>query len=112
MSLARARAGGLDYVRIDRTLSEEVDTCQLMCLFIEHLDKGTANDFSLLLRISHTGQSRQESLLRIHADDMDAQVPGERVHDQIAFTETQQASVDKHTDELIADRAMQERGND
>src|SRR5436305_5908418 len=112
MRLTRARAGRLNHVRINRTLRKEVDACQLMGLLIEHFDEGAANDLSLLLRVGHTGQSRQESLLRIYPDNVDAQVLGERGHDLISFTETQKSCVDKHAHELIADRAMQERSND
>src|SRR4051812_38830487 len=112
MRLTSARAGRLNHVRINRTLREEVDACQLVGFLIEHFDEGTANDLSLLLGISHTGKARQESLLRIYPDDVDAQVLSERGHDLIAFTETQKACVDKHADELFADRAMQERSND
>ena len=56
-------------------------------------------------------------LLRRVAEQMtglvppDAQVLGERGHYLIAFTETKQSGVDKHTDELVADRAMQERSD-
>src|SRR3954451_7987996 len=112
MCLTGARASRLNHVRINRTLREEVDACQLVSLFIEHFDEGAANDLSFLLGIGHTGKARQESLLRIYPDDVDTQVLGERGHDLIAFTETQKASVDKHADELVADRAMQERSND
>src|SRR4051812_3203390 len=112
MRLTRARAGRFNYIRINRTLREEVDACQLVGLLIEHFDEGAANDLSLLLGISHTGQSRQESLLRIYPDDVDAQVLSECGHHLIAFTETEKACVDKHADELVADRAMQECSND
>ncbi len=36
----------------------------------------------------------------------------ERTHDLVAFVETQQAMVDKHADELVANRAVEEGGND
>ena len=54
----------------------------------------------------------EEALLGIDANDVHAHVLGERLHDLIAFVLPQQAVIDEHARELIADRAMQQRADD
>jgi hypothetical protein len=47
----------------------------------------------------------------IDMDHLDAEVAGEGVHYLHAFVEAQQAVVDEDAGELVADRAMQQRGD-
>ena len=43
---------------------------------------------------------------------MHAHVLRERLHHLVALAEAQQAVIDEHAGELVADRAMQQRGDD
>ena len=49
---------------------------------------------------------------RVDADHVHAHVLGHRRHDLVAFLPAQQAGIDEHAGQLLADRAMQQRGHD
>src|SRR2546421_4615172 len=52
--LARAGAGQLDDVRVDRALSEELHTGDFVCLLVKHVHEGAADDLALRLRIRNS----------------------------------------------------------
>jgi hypothetical protein len=81
-------------------------------LALEHLDELAADDLALRFRIGDAGQVAEELLFGVDADDLHAEVLGEHVHDHLAFVEAQQAVVDEHAGQLIADRAVDQRGGD
>src|SRR5579864_8935401 len=112
MSLARARARGLDHIRVDRPLRKELNTRQLVGFLVKYLDEGAPDDLALLFRVGHARERRQESLLGIDTDDTHAKMLGESAHHLVAFAETKQTVIHEDTDQLIADRTMQERGHD
>jgi hypothetical protein len=109
---AGLRAGRLDDVGIDRALREPLHVADLLGLGVEHLDEEAPDDLALLLGIRDAGEPREERIFSIYADHVRAQVLREHSHDLIAFVQAQQARVDEHADELIADRLVQQRGHD
>jgi hypothetical protein len=110
--LAKLGGRGLDHVRVDGALSEVRNSLKLGRFPLEHFDEGLANDLPLALRIAFPGQLAQELLFRIHANNVqgEAVISGlaEGLHDLIAFLQAKQAVIDENTDELIADRAVQQ----
>jgi hypothetical protein len=79
-------------------------------LGLEHIDKQAADDLALLLGLAHAGQLAQEQVAGVHADDLGVQLADEHVHHHVAFVQAQQAVVDKHAGELVADGAVDQRG--
>ena len=51
----------------------------------------------------------EEALLGIHPDHLHAQCVGEGAHHLVALTKPQQAMIDEHAGQLIADRPLQQR---
>ena len=71
-------------------------------LFLEHLDNLTADDLALLLGIGDARRCRHElPVVDTHAF---RELPGEHLHDQPCLVQAQQAVVDEHAGELVADR--------
>ena len=54
-------------------------------------------------------QVPQELLARVHVDHLDAEVAGEGAHHLLRLVEPQQAMVDEHAGELLADRLVDQR---
>jgi hypothetical protein len=75
-------------------------------------DEGVADDLALGLGLVNTLELAEKEIFGVGADNFDAHVLGEGRHNLIALVETQQAVVDEHADELIADRLVQQRRND
>ena len=64
----RFSKAGLNNIRIDGSLYQEVNCTDFLCLFLKYTDKLLTDDFSLLLRICLTGQLIIETLLSIDTD--------------------------------------------
>ena len=108
---------GFDHVGVDRALREPSDSARvrlldLRGLGLEDLDELPADDLALLLGIRHARELAQEQVARIDAHDLRVQLAGEHVHDHVAFVQPQQAVVDEHAGELVADGAVDQRGRD
>ena len=61
---------GLDHVRVDRALHEEVHRADLMRDLLEDADELLADDLPLPLRLFNARQTGQEALLRVDADEI------------------------------------------
>src|SRR5690606_3968504 len=110
--LAGRRARRLDHVRIDRPLREPLDALETLRLGLEDLDEQPADDLALVLRILDAFERREEALLGVDSDHVDAEMLAEHGHDLVALAEPEQAVIDEDADELIADRRVQERRDD
>ena len=108
---AGARAGGLDDVRVDRALGEPAHLVELRRLLLEHLDEEPPDDLALGLRVGDTGERLEKARLGVHANDLHPHVLGEGPHHLIALVEPEQAVVDEHADETLADGAVQQGGD-
>ncbi len=109
VGLAGLAGGGFDHVRVDGALGQPVGVFQLAGLVVEDIDKGVADNLALQLGIRLAGQFAEEVVFRVHADHFHAHVVGEHFHDLVTFLVTQQAVVDKHASELIADSLVKQR---
>ena len=110
--LAGASARGLDHVGIDRALCQPLDSREFPRFLLEDLDEEPADGLALLLRVGLAVQRIEETLFGIHADDPHTHVAREGFHDLVAFAEPNQAVVDEHADQLIADRLVQQGRDD
>ncbi|OPF33664.1 cytosine deaminase [Pseudomonas aeruginosa P47] len=111
MGLAGLGAGRLDHVGVDGALGEELHVLQLGGFFVEDFDEGAADDLALLFRVGDAGQATEELVLGVGADHLHAHVLGEHGHHLVAFVQTQQAVVDEHAGQLVADGLVQQRGD-
>ena len=110
--LVAFRGGRLDDVGIDRALREPADLAQLRRFALEHLDEEPPDDLALALRIVDAGERRQELVGRIDVDDANAEMRREGLEHLLGFVAAQEAVIDEHARELVADRAMQESRRD
>ena len=88
-------------------MSEELHTGDFVCLLVEHVHEGAADDLALRLRIRNSRKRRKEARFRSDTHDTHAEMLGERAHHLGAFPEAQQSMIDEDAHELIADRAVQ-----
>src|SRR5690606_5510562 len=88
------------------------DPFEPLRLGLEDLDEEPADDLPLVFRVLHALERREELLLRVDANHVDAEMLAEHGHHLIALAEAQQAMIDEHADELIADRRMEQRRDD
>ncbi len=110
--LAGLGAGGLDDVRVDRALRQPFDAFELVRLLVEYLDEVAADDLALVFGIADALQRLEEAVGCIDANDVDAEVFAEGVHDLVAFVMPQQSRIDEYANELVADRLVQQCGHD
>ncbi|CRM87606.1 hypothetical protein [Pseudomonas sp. 22 E 5] len=111
VGLAALGASRLDHVRVDGALGEVLDVVQFVGLGIEHVDEGAADDLALFLWVAFARQVVEELVLGVGADHFDAHVLSEHGHHLLAFVQAQQAVVDEHARQLVADGFVQQRGN-
>ncbi|CAM2159526.1 Cytosine deaminase [Paraburkholderia tropica] len=104
-----ALARRLDHIRIDRALREPLRVGQLARFRLEHFHEFGADDLALRFRIGHARQLRHERLARIDVNHLHAEVVREHRHDLFGFVQAQQAVIDEHAGQLVADRTMQQR---
>ena len=82
---------------------------QLARLLLEHLDEQPADDLAFGLRVALALQRIEKPLLGVDADHLHPERVGEGAHHLVAFAQAQQAVIDEHAGELLADGAMQQR---
>ena len=109
--LARSlHAAGLDHVGVERALNEPVHTAGFFgdarCLVVEDGDELRADDFSLFLRLRHSCELAQETLARVHGNDLQAKFFAQIFLDVDEFVLAQNAVVDEDARQLISDGAM------
>mmetsp|Transcript_26311 Transcript_26311/g.62468 ORF Transcript_26311/g.62468 Transcript_26311/m.62468 type:complete len:244 (+) Transcript_26311:611-1342(+) len=112
-------AAALHHVRVDGALREEgralvagVACLELGGLGLEHVDEQAADDLALLLGVGHAGEFTEEELAGVDADDLGVQLAGEHLHHHVAFVQPQQAMVDEHAGELVANGTVDQCGGD
>ena len=59
---------GLDNVRINRALNQEVNSTDFLCFLFEDADELLTDDFALCLRLGYAGKLGIKALLCVHAD--------------------------------------------
>ena len=71
---------GLDDIRVNGALAQEIDPLQLSCLFLKHTDEFSADDLTLFLRICNAVQLSKEPLCRVHIDQICVQLVAEYLY--------------------------------
>jgi hypothetical protein len=110
--LAGLRARGLDDVGVDRALPQPLHVFDESGLLLEDLDEQASDDLALRLRLVDALERVEIALRRVDADHAHAHVARHRLHHLVAFAEAQETRVDEHARELVADRALEQRGDD
>ncbi len=67
---------------------------------------------ALALRVGHAGEQRLVALLGVDVHEVDVELVAERRDDLLGLVQAQHAVVDEDAGELVADRAVQQRGDD
>ena len=92
---------GFDDVRINRSLSQEIDRSDFTAFVFEDTDKFFTNDFPLPFRIADAFEFAEEAFRGIDADEVHAAV-FKGAFDFIAFVLTKEAMVDEDAGQLTA----------
>ncbi|PLC12344.1 hypothetical protein AUQ48_08950 [Kocuria flava] len=111
-------AAGLDDVGVEGALDEEAHGLALLGGAagdllgggLEGADELAADDLALLLGIGHPGEGAEEALLLLGHVQPHAGGGHEVGLDLLGLALAQQPVVDEHAGELVADRALDERG--
>ena len=107
--LAGLAAGRFDHVRIDGALRQPLHVRQLGRLLFEDLHEQAADDLALGFRFIDALERGEIALGGVDPDDFDAHMLGKHGHDLVAFLPAQQAGVDEHTGQPLADGLVQQR---
>ncbi len=102
----------LDDVRVERSLREEIDVAETRCLLLEHADERRTDATALLLGVDDAGERVEELVRRVHMHEPDMSLGDHHVDHALALATTEQPVVDKDARQLIAHRAVHERGGD
>ncbi len=107
-------AARLDHVGVDGALRQPLRALgavafELGRLSLEHIDEQPADDLSFFLGIGHARQLAQEQLAGVHTNHLGVQLAREHVHHQVALVQAQQAVIDEHAGEVVADGAVNQR---
>src|SRR5688572_19531653 len=107
------RRHGFDHVRVQRALHEEARVVpHLLGSILEDINERVTDAPALLLRITDSGERREEAVTRIDRDEVDAEVRAEGSLDLIALVKAEQAGVDEDAGELIGNGTVHERRGD
>ena len=87
-------------------------TCDLLRFRFEHIDEQPSDGLALLFGIGNAGELTQKLLRCVDVDQRNIVVMAEQVDDGFGLVEPQQAVIDEHAGELIADRFMDQHGGD
>ena len=96
---------GLDDVRVDGSLYQEVHRADLFRFLFKHADKFLADDFALSLRFCHAGQLRVETFLRVDTNKVQViwTVRSEYRFHLIALVLAQKTMIDEDAGQLLTD---------
>ena len=93
-------------------MSQKIRAADFLCFFFEDVDEGRADNLALLLRIAHPFQLAEEEVRGIGMDERNVVMIAEERDDLLRLSGAHDAGIDKHTLQLIADRFMQQHGDD
>ena len=114
--LAVPGGGGFNDVGIDRALGEPPDAIEFFRLALEHVDEGRADLLALGFGIVQTPQRLKKDIGGIDGDQARVEnvrhAARKRDFDLFTLIQAQEAVVDEHAGELIADGAIEQRGGD
>ena len=99
----------LDHVGIERALRQEVGAAELRLLLLEDLDEEPPDGLALRLGVGDAGQRVEEQRLGLDVDQWDVVAVAKQRHHLLPLGQPQQAVVDEHAGELLADRLVDQR---
>ena len=108
-------AAGLDDVRVQRALHQELDVVlgfDLAGRLLEHPDELPPDDLALLLRVGDARECVQEPAGRVHHLELDPGGGDVVLLDLFGLAGPQQPMVHEHAGELVAHGAVHERRRD
>src|SRR5205085_1044506 len=108
-------AAGLDHIRVEGALHEEVDVAVGLDrpgLLLEDPDELAADRLALGLRVGDAGERIEEALARIRDPELNTCTSNEVTLDLLGLALAQQAVVHEHAGELITDGPLDESGSD
>ena len=101
----------LNDVGIDGTLSQEVDTIELACFFLEYADELATDNLTLLFGVSHTFQQTEEAVSGIHINKICAKLVAEHFHNVFALSLAHETVVYVNANQILADSLQQKSCN-
>ena len=102
--------GALDDIGINGTLCQPLGVLQFGRLSLEHFDKFGTDDFALAFGVGNAGEFGQELFRRIHMHHMHTEMTPHHFQHRLPLIQAQQAVIDKHASELVADGTVNQRG--
>ena len=72
-------------VRVNGSLGQELDSLQLSGLLLKHADEFSADNLTLLFRISHSGQLSEETIYSIHIYQVCIHLVFEYINNTLGF---------------------------
>ena len=109
---AAGEGDALDHVGIERALRQEIGAADLFRFRIEHVDEQAADGLALRFGIGDACELAEELFRRINMHQRDVVVMPEQVDDGLGLVEPQQAVIDEHAGELVADRLVDQHRGD
>jgi hypothetical protein len=101
-----------DHVGIERALRQKIRAADLFRLFVEHLDEQAPDGLALHFGVGDAFEFAQKLLRGINVNQGYVVVMPEQVDHRLGLVEPQQAVIDEHACQLIADRFVdQHRGH-
>ena len=101
-----------DDVRIERALSEKIGAAESLGLALEDVDEGRPDPLALLLRVGDAGQALEEERPGVNRNQRNIEVASEQLDDLLGLAGAQQAGIDEHAGQLLADRLVQQERGD
>jgi len=86
---------GLDHVGVECALEEELGVAKLLSLDLKDLDKGVANDLSLLFGVGNALELAQEELAGIDDGEVDVELLLELVESLVGLVQAEESVVDE-----------------
>ena len=102
----------LDHVGIERALRQKFRAADLFRFALEHIDEELADGLALLLRVADAGERAEEQVAGLDVHQRNVVGAAKQRDDLLGFGEPQQAVVDEHAGELIADRFVDQHRRD
>ena len=92
--------------------ARKLGAADLFGLGVEHVDEQAADGLALLFRVADAGQLAEEKLRGINVNQRDVVVMPEQVDHGLGLVQPQQAVIDEHAGELVADRLVDQHRGD
>ena len=99
----------LDDVRINGSLTQELDSFQLSGFLLKDTNEFASDDLALLLRIRHIFQLSKKTLGSVHVDQIRMELVTEHLNHAFRFIFAHQAVVHMHAYQLLPDGPDQKR---